>query len=78
MENYVVIHTAAQKFVTLLRMKTIEETLPASDFMRIHKSFIVSVRAIASIDGNEVVISGKRLPISREKKSEILERVVKN
>jgi DNA-binding LytR/AlgR family response regulator len=78
MENYVVIHTAARKFVTLLRMKTLEETLPASDFMRIHKSFIVSVQAISSIDGNEVVVSGKRLPISREKKNEILERVVKN
>jgi DNA-binding LytR/AlgR family response regulator len=73
-----VIHTAARKFVTLLRMKTLEETLPASDFMRIHKSFIVSVQAISSIDGNEVVVSGKRLPISREKKNEILERVVKN
>jgi DNA-binding LytR/AlgR family response regulator len=78
MENYVVIHTAAQKFVTLLRMKTVEETLPASDFIRIHKSFIVSVRAISSIDGNEMIVSGKRLPISREKKSEILERVIKN
>jgi DNA-binding LytR/AlgR family response regulator len=78
MENYIVIHTAAQKFVTLLRMKTIEETLPASDFIRIHKSFIVSLRAISSIDGNEVIVSGKRLPISREKRSEILERVIKN
>jgi DNA-binding LytR/AlgR family response regulator len=78
MENYVVIYTAAQKFVTLLRMKTIEETLPASDFIRIHKSFIVSVRAISSIDGNDMIVSGKRLPISREKKSEILERVIKN
>jgi DNA-binding LytR/AlgR family response regulator len=78
MENYIVIHTAAQKFVTLLRMKTIEETLPASDFIRIHKSFIVSLRAVSSIDGNEVVVSGKRLPISREKRNEILERVIKN
>jgi DNA-binding LytR/AlgR family response regulator len=73
-----VIHTATQKFVTLLRMKTMEETLPVTDFMRIHKSFIVSVRAIAAIDGNEVVVAGKKLPISREKKNEILERVVKN
>jgi DNA-binding LytR/AlgR family response regulator len=78
MENYIVIYTAAQKFMTLLRMKTMEETLPASDFMRIHKSFIVSVAAISSIDGNEVIVSGKRLPMSREKKNEIMERVIKN
>ncbi|MFZ6012001.1 MAG: LytR/AlgR family response regulator transcription factor [Bacteroidota bacterium] len=78
MENYVVIHTASQKFVTLLRLKTVEETLPASFFIRIHKSFIVSVKAISSIDGNEVIIGDKRLPLSREKKGEILERVIKN
>ena len=78
MENYVVIHTASQKFVTLLRMKTIEETVPASDFIRIHKSFIVSLRAITSIDGNEIIVCGKRLPMSREKKSEIMERVIRN
>ena len=78
MENYVVIHTAQQKFVTLLRMKTVEETLPATDFMRIHKSFIVSIKAITSIDGNELIAGNKRLPMSREKKSEILERVIRN
>jgi DNA-binding LytR/AlgR family response regulator len=78
MENYVVIHTTSQKFVTLLRMKTVEETLPASFFIRIHKSFIVSLKAVSAIDGNEVIVSGKRLPISREKKSEILERLIKN
>jgi len=77
MENYVVIHTSAQKYVTLLRMKNMEETLPASDFYRIHKSFIASIKKISSIDGNEVVIGGKRLPISREKKAEIMEKVVK-
>lgn len=78
MENYIIIWTTSQKYVTLLRMKTIEETLPASDFMRIHKSFIVSTSAISSIDGNEVIVSGKRLPMSREKKSEILEKLIKN
>jgi DNA-binding LytR/AlgR family response regulator len=78
MENYVVIYTAAQKYVTLLRMKNIEETLPSGDFLRIHKSYIVSTRAVTSIDGNEVIVAGKRLPLSREKKAEILEKLVKN
>lgn len=78
MENYVVIFTASQKYVTLLRMKVMEETLPASEFLRIHKSFIVSISAISSIDGNEVIVNGKRLPISREKKSEIMAKLIKN
>lgn len=78
MENYLVIHTETQKYITLLRMKAIEETLPSKDFLRIHKSYIVSVRAIKAIDGNDVIVGGKRLPISRDKKNEILERLVRN
>lgn len=78
MENYVVIHTQNQKYVTLLRMKALEETLPAADFIRIHKSYIASVKSISAIDGNDVLVGGKRLPISRERKTEILERLVKN
>lgn len=78
MENYIVIHTKNQKYVTLLRMKNIEEILPGTEFMRIHKSYIVSVRAITSIDGNEVLVEGKRLPLSREKKTAILDKLIRN
>lgn len=78
MENYVVIHTPAQTYMTLLRMKNMEEILQSPAFLRIHKSYIVAVRAISAIDGNEVVVGNKRLPISREKKQEILERLIKN
>jgi len=78
MENYVVIHTAAKQFMTLLRMKNMEEILPAMSFVRIHKSYIASIKAISSIDGNEVVIGHKKLPLSREKKTEILDRLLRN
>lgn len=78
MENYVIIHTTTQRLMTLLRMKTMEELLPASFFMRIHKSYIVSLQAITALDGNEVVVAGRRLPVSREKKGEMLSKVIKN
>ncbi|MCI0750609.1 MAG: LytTR family DNA-binding domain-containing protein [Flammeovirgaceae bacterium] len=78
MENYIVIYTHTKKFMTLLKMKTIEDTLPPNDFIRIHKSFIVSIAAITSVDGNEVIAGGKRLPVSRERKKEILARLISN
>lgn len=78
MENYIVIYTSSQKYVTLLRMKSIEETLPADKFIRIHKSYIASIKGIDAIDGNQIVIGDKKLPISRDKKSLILERLIKN
>lgn len=77
MENYVVIHTLTQKFVTLMRMKTIEDLLPAANFIRTHKSYIVAMGAITSIDGNDLVVAGKYLPMSREKKTEIMELLLK-
>lgn len=77
-ENYVVIHTATKQFMTLLRMKNMEETLPPSSFIRIHKSYIASLKAISAIDGNEVVVGNRKLPLSREKKAEILERLLRN
>ena len=77
MENYVVIHTLAQKFVTLMRMKAVEELLPSAEFIRTHKSFIVAINAISSIDGSDLIVKGKHLPMSREKKSEILELLLK-
>lgn len=78
MENYVVIYTPQQKYVTLLRMKNMEELLPSQEFIRIHKSYIASIKSISAIDGNELIVAGKRLPLSREKKAEILDRLVRN
>lgn len=77
MENYVVIHTKQQKYITLMRMKEIEEVLPASRFMRVHKSFIIHLPAIESIEGNELVLAGHRIPISRERRAEVLARLLK-
>lgn len=77
MENYVVIYTPVQKFVTLMRMKAIEELLPQADFIRTHKSYLVAVNAIASIDGSDLIVGGKHLPISRDKKPEIMERLLR-
>ena len=78
MENYVVIHTSVKKFITLMRMKDLEEKLPADEFMRVHKSYIVAIKAISSIDGSDLVVAGKNIPMSREKKSEILEILLRN
>lgn len=76
MENYMVIHTAGQKLMTMMTMKNLEETLPATDFIRIHKSFIINIEKVDAIDGNEVIVSGRKLPLSRQRKQEVLERIL--
>lgn len=76
MENYIIIKTTTQKVVTMMTMKSIEEILPQERFIRIHKSFIVNQEKIKSIEGNEIVLPQVRLPISRQKKQEVLDRII--
>ncbi|HEX6332752.1 MAG TPA: LytTR family DNA-binding domain-containing protein [Flavisolibacter sp.] len=75
-QNYVNIHTAARKFMTYLTFKSVEDFLPPALFVKIHKSYIVSVPKVESIEGNEVIIRGQRLPVSRGLKDEAMARIL--
>ena len=57
LKNYVVIYTHEGKFITYLSMREIEKSIPMSRFVRIHKSYIINVDRIKSIDGNNVILS---------------------
>ena len=63
LKNYVAIHTATQKIVTLQRLKTLEEQLPADNFMRVHNSYIIAKSAISSVKDNEIRIGVAHIPI---------------
>lgn len=52
MKDYLKIHTTANAIVTHHTMKAMEEQLPSSKFMRVHKSYIIALNAIKSIEGN--------------------------
>jgi DNA-binding LytR/AlgR family response regulator len=76
LQNYVTIFTTKGKFITLLYLKNVEENLEAQSFVRVHKSFIVSISKIQSIENNEIIIGGFRIPISRNYREQVLDRVV--
>jgi DNA-binding LytR/AlgR family response regulator len=57
LKNYVVIYTPDNKYITYLSMREIEKSIPLSRFIRIHKSYIVNIDRIKSIDGNIVILS---------------------
>ncbi|MVN23057.1 LytR/AlgR family response regulator transcription factor [Mucilaginibacter arboris] len=65
MEDYIKIHTKAEKPVlTLMSLKKVLEKLPAEDFKRIHRSFIVAVNKIRSIQNRKVQLTTAELPVS--------------
>jgi two-component system LytT family response regulator len=71
LENYVTIYTEKEKYVTLLNLKTLEKNLDSHAFLRVHKSYIVSIVKIESIEGNEMFIESHRVPISRTYKEQV-------
>jgi len=64
MKDYVKIYCGAKPIYTLMSMKQIEVLLPSDEFVRIHRSFIVSLSHIEFIGKSKVVIGSESLPIS--------------
>ncbi len=60
MKNYVAIHTNEEQIVTLLNMKDLEERLPSQQFMRVHKSYLVSLGKIQAVDGHQILFKGPK------------------
>ncbi len=76
LENYVVINTFDEKYTIHFTMKSIEKQLPLNMFKRIHRSFIVNISKINSIEDNSVVINHKTgrkvLPIGKSYRDNLL------
>ena len=71
-KDYVKIHLKDKPhpILSLMSMKGLEETLPSTNFIRIHRSFIIQKNKIDSISKNRVTIGDKELPIGESYKQE--------
>jgi DNA-binding LytR/AlgR family response regulator len=74
-QNYCFIYTTRSKLITLTSMRALEEQLPADKFLRVQKSYIVSIDKIQSLNGNEITISTFKIPISKGYKEEVMKIV---
>lgn len=73
LKDYIKIHMHnAKPVVTRMNMKTIEDQLPAAKFIRIHKSYIVSVDYITAIRRSSVFIGDIELPVGENYRDAIL------
>lgn len=68
---YVTFHTESRNITALASLKELEEQLPHDIFVRIHKSYIVSVKKILSLEGNLIEISDRRLPVGKSYRKEV-------
>jgi DNA-binding LytR/AlgR family response regulator len=68
---YVIFHTKKKNITALASLRELEEKLPSSQFIRIHKSYIVSIHEIESLEGNQVEIDGKHLSVGKSYRPDV-------
>ncbi|MEH0153920.1 LytTR family DNA-binding domain-containing protein [Limibacter armeniacum] len=72
MSDYLRIHlTDAKPVVTRMTMKNMEEKLPSDTFVRVHRSYFVSIDKIESVKKSSLQISGTEIPVSKGYKSRL-------
>lgn len=76
MQNYLKIHLKNKTHTIHQTMMSIETLLPQSAFFRIHKSYLINIFHIDLITGNKLLIDRNELPISRQRKEDLLNTVV--
>jgi DNA-binding LytR/AlgR family response regulator len=73
--DYIKIYTEKTHLITNLSMKKMEELLPANEFYRIHKSHIVNLMKIISIEGNMVELPSIKLTIGSNYRADFFTRI---
>lgn len=79
MKDYTQIYVADknQPILTLQNLKNFQARLPAKDFVRVHRSFVVSLFHVDSISKNEITIGKKTVPIGNSYRNDFFSIVEK-
>jgi len=79
LENYVVVNTGKEKHTIHFTMKAIETQLPSNTFKRVHRSFIVNIKKISSIEDNSILLrftnGSKLVPIGKSYREKLLKEL---
>lgn len=64
MGDYVKLYTAQKFFAIHTTLRSVEERLPASKFIRVHRSYVVALNKIDTVQDGALIISGKPVPVA--------------
>ena len=73
--NYLFIYRDQDRIMSKQTLTQLEEQLPERQFVRIHKSFIVSLKSIKFLEGNEVSIGSKKLPVGKVYRDNLMKKL---
>lgn len=74
--NYVLFQTIDKRHISYLTFKSIEESLPQNQFIKVHKSFIISISKIKNLDSEEITVGTHTIPISRKLKDVVMNSII--
>ena len=77
LKDYVRVRTVYEDLITHQNLNSMAKILPDDSFIRIHKSYTISVDKVKSIEGNCVEIAGQLLPMGRNFRKEVKEHILK-
>ncbi|WP_299681528.1 LytTR family DNA-binding domain-containing protein [uncultured Dokdonia sp.] len=78
MQNYVIIQTTQRRYITLLFLKNVIEKLDETAFIRVHKSYVVAISKIDTVESHEIHIKDYKIPLSRNYKKEVIPMIIGN
>lgn len=78
MLNYVMLYTNSKNMMVYVTIKSLEEQLPASLFIKVHKSFIVNKTKIKSIEGNILTVGDEKITMSQSLREKVIGEIVKD
>ena len=75
LKDYIKIVTTSRTIVTKYVLYTLEEMLPAGEFLRIHRSYIVAINKIDSFNTESIQIAKHEIPIGKIYKIDVIRRL---
>ena len=78
LKDYILIHFQDKKLIVLENLKDIELKLPCQYFKRVHRSFIIKIDKIMAVEGNQILIKDKTIPIGETYKKDFFNWMYKN
>jgi DNA-binding LytR/AlgR family response regulator len=78
MLNYVMLYTPSKKLMVYVTIKSLEEQLPSTQFIKVHKSFIVNINKVKSIEGNIIDMGSEKITISQNLREKVIQEIIKD
>jgi DNA-binding LytR/AlgR family response regulator len=75
LKDYIKVVTPGNFWISYQTLTSITEKLPEDKFMRIHRSFTIAIDKVIAVEGGNVEIGGKLIPISRDLRQEVVKRI---